>query len=74
MLTETQGEMCGADRNFEKFRVLFCSKYSQELYITGVETSRVYIQKSVRLYEMLWIRLRDKQDVFEASEVQGFFY
>lgn len=38
-----------------------------------METSQIYFQKSVRLYEMLGMRFRDKQDVFEASEVQGFF-
>ena len=62
-------EMCGVDENFEKLRVLFCSRYSQEVYIIGVETSRIYFHKSVRLYEVLWMRLRDRQDVFEASEV-----
>lgn len=39
-----------------------------------MERSRIDIQKSVRLYEMLWMRFRDKQDDFEVSEVQGFVH
>lgn len=74
MLTETQGKMCGADENFEKFRVLFCSRYSQEVQIVGLDTTRIHFQKSVRLYEILWMRFRVRQDVSEASEVQGFFH